>query len=514
MKKQLHDCHVRLQTITRLSIFALMLCLAIGHTLAVELRISRIIYQINTDDNTASVTGYVAPYWGSYLEILSSVTYDGKAYDVTKIASNALADCRSLKTIIIPGSVAEIGSAAFKGCTALRSVTIKDGESVLSFSATAEDTFEDCPIQTLYLGRNIAYERNVSPFGYKTSLNELTIGESVTKINDGAFYGCTGLPSVLIPDAVTEIDVCAFSHCSALSSVTIGNGVTEIGDNAFYCCDALESMIIPQSVVSIGSWAFSDCINMESLTISDGVMEIASEAFRQCIGITSLEIPGSVTMIGDAAFLGCCGLTSVTIDDGEKVLKLGGSKVFGQCPLEKLYLGRDITLYAGGSPGSPFSNQAKLAELIIGECVTDVSDGEFSGCSNLMEITSLNPVPPTIDPWTFDGVDKASCSLIVPRGSLNDYRLTQYWKEFMNISENLPTGVYGSLTGDDDFGCCMENGNIRITGCSCATVEIYGADGVLCHRATPYNGVVSFLPEQSGVYIVRCGRHIAKVMVR
>ena len=146
--------------------------------------------------------------------------------------------------------------------------------------------------------------------------------------------------------------------------------------------------------------------------------------------------------------------------------------------------------------------------------MTDVSDGEFSGCSNLMEITSLNPVPPTIDPWTFDGVDKASCSLIVPRGSLNDYRLTQYWKEFMNISENLPTGVYGSLTGDDDFGCCMENGNIRITGCSCATVEIYGADGVLCHRATPYNGVVSFLPEQSGVYIVRCGRHIAKVMVR
>ena len=65
---------------------------------------------------------------------------------------------------------------------------------------------------------------------------------SVTSIGDYAFYGCSGLTSVTIPDSVTSIGDSAFSGCSGLTSVTIGSGVTSIGDYAFYNCSDLTAI--------------------------------------------------------------------------------------------------------------------------------------------------------------------------------------------------------------------------------------------------------------------------------
>ena len=79
---------------------------------------------------------------------------------------------------------------------------------------------------------------------------------SVTSIGDYAFYGCSGLTSVTIPNSVTSIGDYAFSGCSGLTSVTIPNSVTSIGDYAFYGCSGLTSVTIPNSVTSIGSDAF------------------------------------------------------------------------------------------------------------------------------------------------------------------------------------------------------------------------------------------------------------------
>ena len=59
---------------------------------------------------------------------------------------------------------------------------------------------------------------------------------SVTTIGDYAFYGCSGLTSVTIPNSVTSIGNYAFYDCSGLTSVTIPNSVTSIGDSAFQHC--------------------------------------------------------------------------------------------------------------------------------------------------------------------------------------------------------------------------------------------------------------------------------------
>ena len=82
-----------------------------------------------------------------------------------------------------------------------------------------------------------------------------------------AFYDCSALQSVTIPDSVTSIGNSAFYDCSALQSVTIPDSVTSIGDSAFEHCSALQSVTIPDSVTSIGSKAFQSCSKLQSVTI-------------------------------------------------------------------------------------------------------------------------------------------------------------------------------------------------------------------------------------------------------
>ena len=146
-----------------------------------------------------------------------------------------------------------------------------------------------------------------------TSLTSVTIPNSVTKIENKAFSGCTSLTSVTIPNSVTRIGFQAFDGCSSLTSVTIPNSVTEIGIGAFFGCTSLTSVTIPNSVTEIGDGAFRGCSSLTSVTIPNSVTRIEDGAFMDCSSLTSVTIPNSVTSIGESAFWGCKSLTSVTI---------------------------------------------------------------------------------------------------------------------------------------------------------------------------------------------------------
>ena len=104
-------------------------------------------------------------------------------------------------------------------------------------------------------------------------------GKSVTSIGEFAFFDCTSLTSITIPDSVTCIEWYAFQGCTSLTSIKIPDSVTEIGSSAFSGCKSLTSITIPNSVTSIGEFAFYDCTSLTSITIPNSVTSIGSNAF-------------------------------------------------------------------------------------------------------------------------------------------------------------------------------------------------------------------------------------------
>lgn len=95
----------------------------------------------------------------------------------------------------------------------------------------------------------------------------------MTKIGDRAFYNCTSLSSVVIPDNVTEIGYDAFNGCS-FTSINIPKSMATIGEEAFKGCSNLISIIIPESVAVIEAYAFKECDNLTSVTILNGEIRI------------------------------------------------------------------------------------------------------------------------------------------------------------------------------------------------------------------------------------------------
>lgn len=166
------------------------------------------------------------------------------------------------------------------------------------------------------LSYNLSHDGTYYTVSKGTSTDENIIipnsykGIPVTGIESHAFFFCTSLTSITIPNSVTSIGYGAFKGCTSLTSITIPDSVTSIGDVAFSGCTNLANITIPDSVTSIGD-AFSGCTSLTSITIPDSVTEISGSTFFGCTSLTSITIPDSVTKIGWLAFFGCTNLKDV-----------------------------------------------------------------------------------------------------------------------------------------------------------------------------------------------------------
>lgn len=166
-------------------------------------------------------------------------------------------------------------------------------------------------------------------------IKRVDIGTGVTSIGYGAFYWCSNLVSVTIPDSVTSIRDSAFKYCGSLPSVIIPDSVTSIGESAFYSCSNLAEVTIPASVTSLGERAFEHCSNLASVTILASIKSIGWGTFEYCSSLASITIPDSVRSIGNYAFEYCKTLTSITIPDS--VTAFGYSAFYGCNSLTDVY---------------------------------------------------------------------------------------------------------------------------------------------------------------------------------
>ena len=188
----------------------------------------------------------------------------------------------------------------------------------------------------------------------------------------------------------------AFCNCSGLTSITLPSGVTKIGNYAFCNCSGLTSITLPSGVTEISEGAFGNCSGLTSLTLPSGVTSIGNYAFSGCRGLTSLTLPSGLTEIGYGTFSGCSGLTSITLPSG----------------------------------------------------VTEIGELAFHRCSGLTSIYVYTEKLPKMGVNVFDGCDAKKCTVYVPKGTYDDYWLSEFGY-FENIVEFNPTGINNVITSND-----------------------------------------------------------------
>ena len=317
----------------------------------------------------------------SRIDVPSSVTYEGRTYEVTRLASGCLR-CNSVEYIHIPSSIKEIAGNVAAGTHRLKSIVVDPNNEHY-------DSRENC-------NAIIETSTNTLICGCSTT----TFPSTVKSIGDSAF-GSSNISNVVLPETITQLGQYAFSTCRQLNSIKI-LGDVKIVPQGF--CDGayLTEVVLPPALEEIGAYAFSRAhgdilphVSIRVLRIPSSVKKIGSYAFRDT-GIETLimSLPKDIELENIWDWLGVGTLKTLYLLDRENGITLP-------------------------------------PPLRFADCLTDVFN--------------FSPVPQPLDGPYFSKRTFGLGTLYVPKGSKTLYEAAQWWNHFCFIREFDPEQVMANI---------------------------------------------------------------------
>lgn len=279
---------------------------------------------------------------------------------------------------------------------------------------------------------------------------------TVTKIEEYAFQGNTGVVNVTMPDTITTMRRAAFQNCTSLETVKLSNNLTDMGDyymitqndgcENFAGCTSLKEITIPSSLKQIPYYCFADCTSLERVIIEEGVEYVGREAFART-GVKEIVIPASTKGIWGSAFQDCASLQTVTLNEGIT----------------------SIEEYAFANTG--------VKAIAFPESMTYVGANAFNTCESL-ETLVVNNATGSLEFYNNAFNNCTALSTIELQGNMSIRG--EYYYKASNTFKNCPAITKIVLKGND-------NGDLGIpnffdvfckTGGSDKTVSIYMEEGI------------------------------------
>jgi FlaG/FlaF family flagellin (archaellin) len=362
------------------------------------------------------------------------------------IGSYAFANCHSFSELKLSGSLTKIPEGCFQNCFGLTG-TLQFSDKITEIG---KNSFENC-----------------------SGFTSLRLSSSISTILNRAFKNCSGLSGELdIPINVKSIGSGAFEGCSGFTNLSLSNSINLISDSTFRNCTNLTGVLkIPSSVVSIGKNAFENCNKFTEIEFPKSVKTIMHNAFLNCTGFKGiLSIPSSVTWIEHGAFEGCSGFTELTF---KASVMDTGKRTFKNCSGLTGVLDLPNSIKIIGDEA--FRNCKNLNAVVLPSSVSQIGNSSFEGCENLKFINLYKRYPSDIyfdGENAFNGVNKDSCYLYVPRGSKELYSNSSHWKEFRNIIDGVISTV--ATRPVTDVNTILPKGNAEIINFDAGNPTICG----------------------------------------
>lgn len=226
---------------------------------------------------------------------------------------------------------------------------------------------------------------NSAPWAdYKTkagqAIETVIVEEGITTVGSSAFYGCSNLKTVSLPNSLLEIR----GEKVAIGSVS--------SKGAFEECPLLDTINFPSKLVNIGINAFQKCISLSNVLFPSTIKTIDKNAFNGCTSIVRITLPDSLTTLGRNAFDGCTALETVNFGTG---LTAVTEYAFQNSGVKNIKFSSSITSIAQYA-----FYGCKMSRLELPDTIESIGMRAFANASFLAEVIINNPN------CTFNGVLK------------------------------------------------------------------------------------------------------------